>query len=81
MWNLNNLDADVLHANEILKGAIKSLTISTSAGLVACHSGVKGQSEVKLVEVSSGRVKGTLEQAKSVEQVKSIQMSADGRSV
>ncbi|KAK7499078.1 hypothetical protein BaRGS_00009625 [Batillaria attramentaria] len=79
VWNLNNLDADVLHANEIIKGAVKSLAVSRAAGIVACHGGVQGQAEVKLVELNTGRVTGTLQQAAHVAFVSNVSISAGGR--
>ncbi|KAL8605123.1 hypothetical protein ACOMHN_018924 [Nucella lapillus] len=79
VWNLNNIEADVLHSNEILKGAVKTLTLSTSAGLVACHGGGQGQPEVKLVDLGTGRVKDTLEQAPCVEHVSAVSFSPGGR--
>jgi hypothetical protein len=76
---LKNLDADVLHANEVMKGSVKSLAVSSDLGQVACHGEVQGQAEIKLVEVSTGRVVGMLQQEPQVQQVAFLTMSADGR--
>ena len=58
---------------------MKSVAVSSSAGIVACHGGVQGQAEVKLVETSTGRVVGSLQQAAHVEHVSSVTLSASGR--
>ncbi|GFO41156.1 NACHT and WD repeat domain-containing protein 1 [Plakobranchus ocellatus] len=63
VWNLDNLDANILHANEIMKGRITSVSASCKGERVICHDHT--HSEISIVNLYSGKVAGTLTQPES----------------
>ncbi|XP_012940861.1 uncharacterized protein LOC101863359 [Aplysia californica] len=76
VWNLDNLDADVLHANEIMRGAIHSLAVSCASQTVLCHDAK--HPEVKVVDLATGKAVGALMQAKEVHRVSQVQFCLKG---
>ncbi|XP_041349350.1 NACHT and WD repeat domain-containing protein 2-like [Gigantopelta aegis] len=59
VWNLDNLDADIQHANEVIKGPVLSLDISTRSSKIIC-SGNK-IADAKILNTANGTVIATLQ--------------------
>ena len=64
---MDNLDADIQHANEILRGAIHSLSVSCCSKTILCHDAK--HPEVKVVDMCTGKAVGALMQGKDVQAV------------
>ena len=58
VWNLDNIDTDILHANEVLSAPVKHVNLS-SANRIACFDNTIP--EVKIINTDDGRVKDILQ--------------------
>ncbi|XP_067664530.1 NACHT and WD repeat domain-containing protein 2-like [Haliotis asinina] len=59
VWDLNNLDADVQHSNEVLSTTVRSVAVSSATKRVLCH-GIR-YPEAKILDIETGKVKAVLQ--------------------
>ena len=59
VWNLDNLDADIQHANEVIRGPVTCLDVSSQTNKIIC-SGNKIP-EAKILNMANGTVTGILQ--------------------
>ncbi|XP_033746900.1 NACHT and WD repeat domain-containing protein 2-like [Pecten maximus] len=78
VWNLDNLDSDIFHSNEIFPGPVKGLSVSSECGqVVAFESRVP---EAKVMTMDDGRVTDIIQHSlESEDQIKEVSFSQNGR--
>ena len=77
VWNLDNIDQDILHAVEIHKGAVKSLALTSSSPYIISHDDVSP--DAKLVSVGSGKVLDTFQHTDNErDRIVAVKLSRNG---
>ncbi|XP_060064911.1 NACHT and WD repeat domain-containing protein 2-like [Ylistrum balloti] len=78
VWNLDNLDSDILHSNEVFPGPVIGLAVSSESGqVVAYESRVP---EAKVMSMDDGRVTDIIQHSlESEDQIKEVSFSPNGR--
>ncbi|KAK3084992.1 hypothetical protein FSP39_022500 [Pinctada imbricata] len=77
VWNLDNIDTDILHSNNIFPGKIEKISLSTERGLSLAYG--NETCEAKIVNFGDGYVKDILQHSDEVERLNNMLLSKDGR--
>jgi len=78
VWNLENIDTDILHSNEIFPGPVKGVAVSSESGRIVCFE--KRVPEAKVLIMTDGRVTDILQHSlETYNQIRGAFFSPDGR--
>ncbi|XP_046361543.2 NACHT and WD repeat domain-containing protein 2-like [Haliotis rufescens] len=59
VWDLDNLDADVQHSNEVMSTTVRSVAVSSTTRRVLCHG--TRYPEAKILDIETGNIKAVLQ--------------------